>query len=363
MKILYLAAADSIHSHKWINYFSELGYDITWISLVPSSIKVQNNIEFYEMKGNILSSLRNVRKLVLTINPDVVHVHYLGYYALLGIFSGSNCIVSTAWGSDVIEGKKSFLKKQILSRILKKSNIVTCDAYHMRNEILKFNVSADKIHIINFGIDTLRFSKQKKDLKLLQSFGVSDEVSIISLRNFEIVYDVRTLLYAAEILLNKNYNVRFILIGRGELDSELKKLAHKLKIENSICFAGFVDNKLLPEILSSADIYVSTSLSDAGIAASTAEAMACETPVVVTNSGENDRWIVNGESGYLVPVSQSISLSECLIDLIENKERRQHVGQAGRKIMVKNNDGLIEMEKMHSLYLGLIRDPSLGTNS
>ncbi len=108
MKICFLAAADSIHSHKWINYFADLGYDIVWISLVPSSIKVQDNIVFYEMKGNILSSLRNVRKLVLSVNPDVVHVHYLGYYALLGIFSGSNCIVSTAWGSDVIEGKNLF---------------------------------------------------------------------------------------------------------------------------------------------------------------------------------------------------------------------------------------------------------------
>jgi len=363
MKICFLAAADSIHSHKWINYFSDLGHDIVWISLVPSSIKVQDNIEFYEMKGNILSSLRNVRKLVLTVNPDVVHVHYLGYYALLGIFSGSKSIVSTAWGSDVIEGKKSFLKRQILSRILKKSNIVTCDAYHMRNEILKFHISTNKIHIINFGIDTLRFSKQKKDPKPLQSFGVSDEVSIISLRNFEIVYDIKTLLYAAEIILNKNYNVRFILIGRGELGSELKKLAHKLKIENSICFTGFVDNKFLPKILSSADIYVSTSLSDAGIAASTAEAMACETPVVVTNSGENDRWIDNGKSGYLVPVSQPILLSECLIDLIENKELREQVGRAGRGIMVENNDGLIEMEKMHSLYLELVRTPFPGANS
>ena len=170
MKICFLAAADSIHSHKWINYFADLGYDITWISLVPSSIKVQDNIEFYEMKGNILSSLRNVRKLVLTVNPDVVHVHYLGYYALLGIFSGSNCIVSTAWGSDVIEGKKSFLKRQVLSRILKKSNIVTCDAYHMRSEVMNFDIHPSKVHMINFGIDTIRFSKQERSVDLLNKF-------------------------------------------------------------------------------------------------------------------------------------------------------------------------------------------------
>ena len=39
------------------------------------------------------------------------------------------------------------------------------------------------------------------------------------------------------------------------------------------------------------DIYVSTSLSDGGLAASTAEAMACELPVIITNFGVNSKWI------------------------------------------------------------------------
>ena len=116
MKICFLAASSSIHSHKWINFFANMGHEVIWISLVPATIKVSNNIEYYEFTNGIFSSIYKVRKLILKLNPDIVHIHYLGYYALLGLFSGAKCIVSTPWGSDIIDGKKSFLKKNYFQK-------------------------------------------------------------------------------------------------------------------------------------------------------------------------------------------------------------------------------------------------------
>ena len=161
MKICFLAASNSIHSHKWINFFANMGHEVIWISLVPATIKVSDNIEYYEFTSGIFSSIFKVRKLIARFNPDIVHIHYLGYYALLGLFSGSNKIISTPWGSDIIEGKKSFFKKQILLQILKKSKLIICDAFHMRDELNRLNVSSDKITIINFGVDTKKFVKQE----------------------------------------------------------------------------------------------------------------------------------------------------------------------------------------------------------
>ena len=41
MKICFLAASNSIHSHKWINYFADQGYKVIWISLVPATLIYQ----------------------------------------------------------------------------------------------------------------------------------------------------------------------------------------------------------------------------------------------------------------------------------------------------------------------------------
>jgi len=354
MKICFLAGSNSIHSHKWINSFAKFGHEVIWISLVPTIIKVPNNIEYYEFTSGIFSSIYKVRKLILKLNPDILHIHYLGYYALLGLFSGAKCIVSTPWGSDINEGKKSFFKKIILSRILKKSKLFTCDAYYMRDELKKFDVPHEKIHIINFGIDSKKFFKQERNFKVLEKYNISDELTIVSLRNFEIVYDIKTLIYAAKIILKEIPEIHFLLVGKGTLENELKQMVQSLGINNSVHFTGFIENQLLPSLISSSDIYVSTSLSDAGIASSTAEAMSCETPVVITDSAENDKWIDDKVNGFLFPPKSSEQLAEILIKLIKDKSLREKIGKEGRNIIIKKNDIVNEMKKMNDLYLKLV---------
>ena len=354
MKIFFLAGSDSIHSHKWINYFANMGYDIVWVSLVPATIKILTNIDYYEFTSGIFSSIYKVRKLILKFNPDIVHIHYLGYYALLGLFSGAKCIVSTPWGSDINIGKKSFFKRLILSRILKKSKLLTCDAYFMRDELKKFDAPYDKINIVNFGIDSEKFFKQERNLKFLDKFNISDELTIISLRNFEPIYDIKTLIYAAKIILKEIPTVHFLLGGKGTLENELKQMVQSLGISNSVHFTGFIDNQLLPSLINSSDIYVSTSLSDAGLASSTAEAMACEVPVVVSDTAENDKWIDDKVNGFLYPTKDHPQLAKILINLIKDKTLREKVGKEGRNIIINKNDYKNEMNKMNDLYLKLL---------
>jgi len=118
--------------------------------------------------------------------------------------------------------------------------------------------------------------------------------------------------------------------------------------------AGFVDKEELPSLLSSSDIYVSTSLSDAGIAASTAEAMSCEIPVIISDSAENDKWINNNVNGFLFSTKNSEQLAEILIKLIKDHELRIKVGKEGRNIIIKKNDYENEMKKVNDLYLKLV---------
>ena len=224
----------------------------------------------------------------------------------------------------------------------------------MRDELKKFDVPHEKIHIINFGIDSKKFFKQERNFKVLEKFNISDELTIISLRNFEPVYDIKTLIYAAKIILKEIPTVRFLLVGKGPLENELKQMVHSLEISNSIHFTGYIDNQLLPSLVSSSDIYVSTSLSDAGIAASTAEAMSCEIPVVISDSAENDKWIDDKINGFLFSTKNFEQLAEILIKLIKDEPLRSKVGKEGRSIILNKNDYENEMKKMNDLYLKLV---------
>ena len=355
MKICFLAAANSIHSHRWVNYFAEAGHEVTWISLAKSICDIPKKVRYFEVATNssltdILGAVFKTRKIISEFSPDIVHIHYVGSYGFLGLLSGASSIIATPWGSDVIEGKKSVIKKIFITKILRRAKLVTCDAYHMRDEVLSLGVPEDRIHIINFGIDSKRFAKQPRSVELRKELGLTDEPTVISLRNFEPVYDIETLIRAVPTVLDVMPKVKFILVGKGSLENELKSLATQLNVDKVVKFVGYLANEKLPQALCSMDVYVSTSLSDAGIAASTAEAMACEVPVVVTDSGENNRWIDDGKNGYLVPVTQPEILADRLIKMLKDPELSHKIGCEGRKVIMKNNDYEEEMAKMEVLY-------------
>src|SRR4030066_840547 len=109
MKICFLAGADSIHSKKWIEYFSEKGEnDIHWISLKQSIFGELKNIKFYLLKKfpikylGLLLNILPVRKLIRKINPDILHAHYAGVNGVLAALSGFHPFVLTAWGSGIL---------------------------------------------------------------------------------------------------------------------------------------------------------------------------------------------------------------------------------------------------------------------
>jgi glycosyltransferase involved in cell wall biosynthesis len=124
----------------------------------------------------------------------------------------------------------------------------------------------------------------------------------------------------------------------------------------SVKFIGFVRNDRLPDYLNSVDVYVSTSLSDAGIAASTAEAMACGLPVIVTDVADNRMWVEDGANGFVIPTKNPKLLAERIIHLLKNEDIRRRFGNINRKIIEQRNNYYVEMQKMEGIYKKLVKE-------
>jgi glycosyltransferase involved in cell wall biosynthesis len=220
----------------------------------------------------------------------------------------------------------------------------------MKEAMIKLGAKPEKIKIIYFGVDTEKFSPGSKDKELIKKLGIEDCPVVISLRNLEPIYDVETLIRAIPLVLKEVPSVKFIIAGKGSEEEKLKNLAKELKISESVRFVGFIPNDELPKYLRTVDVYVSTSLSDAGISASTAEAMACGLPVIITKTGENEKWIKDGEGGYLIPIKNSGILAEKIVYLIKNEKLRKEFGKVNRTTIEEKNNYYKEMEKMEKLY-------------
>ena len=364
MRLLYLANASSVHTRKWVNYFAEAGHEVhlvTWhkpgagFSLVPA-VRIHRVVcpPYYVMRHG---TLLEVRRITRTIKPDLVHAHYLSHFGVVGGLltrtSGFHPLVLTAWGSDVlIEGAER--KAGLVGAALRQADCVTCDSPHMVARLVCIGAPPEVVRIVNFGVDTDKFRQQAAQHDMRTELHLHDGPVVISLRSLRPVYDVATLIRAIPAVVHAVPGVTFVIAGDGEERASLEALAESLGVVERLRFLGMVANEALPDYLNCSDVYVSTSRSDAGIAASTAEAMACGLPAVVTDFGDNGSWVKDDETGYVFSRGDHKALAERLILLLGDAELRQRLGAAGRRTIVERNSYRSEMKKMEEVYLDLI---------
>jgi glycosyltransferase involved in cell wall biosynthesis len=112
-------------------------------------------------------------------------------------------------------------------------------------------------------------------------------------------------------------------------------------------FAGFVPD--VRQRLAQADVLVMPSLSE-GLGVAVLEAMAMGKPVVASNTGGLPEAVADGETGLLVPPGNAEALAGALLALLEDPDRAQAMGKAGRRRAVDHFDRRVIVDRMLSLY-------------
>lgn len=356
MKICFVGSAESIHTYRWVRYFVDRGHEVDWLSLVPSSFDDMTGIRLHILGQSVPRAFRlpgaiiEARRWIATHTPDIVHAHYLGSYGLIGaVAAGRVPFVATAWGSDVLIAGKSWLRGPFVRHVLRRADLITCDAYHMIEAIAAFGINKEKVRLVYFGIDSTRFCPGPADASIRNALQLHSSPTVISLRSLEPIYDIATLVKASSIVLREVPNARIVIVGGGSERENLEDLTRSLGVSAQVTFVGRVANHELPQYLRSMDVYVSTALSDGGLSASTAEAMACGLPVVVTNCAENDRWVEDKVNGYLTPIGSPEALAEKLVTLLKDPALRRSMGGAGRQTVESRLDYHSEMSRMEAL--------------
>jgi glycosyltransferase involved in cell wall biosynthesis len=296
-----------------------------------------------------------VRRLIKEIKPDVLHVHYAVGYGLLGLLSGFHPFILSVWGSDILVApKQSKIYKLTVKLAIRRADVIHCDADHIIAPLIKLGAKPEKIKLIYFGVDTQKFKPIQGKGKLRRELGIFGSPTVISLRSLEPIYDIETLINSMPLVLKEIPDAKFLVVGGGSQEAKLQEQAKSLDISQSVKFTGRIPNDKLPEYLNSTDIYVSTSLSDAGLASSTAEAMACGLPVIITDFGDNKKWVQDGTNGFLIPLKNPEALASRIIHLIRNKEISDRFGKINRQIIEERNDWQKEMRKIEELYESLM---------
>tara|TARA_Y100001935_G_scaffold255044_1_gene266219 strand:+ start:5875 stop:6954 length:1080 start_codon:yes stop_codon:yes gene_type:complete len=348
--ILFIAPSNSIHSHKWISFFDkQKDLKISWISFYKkdSNIEISPSINYYELSNhNALKIFLFLLKLIKKEKFSIVHLHYLGKFSYVTKFINIKSLIVSPWGSDIKLLKKNSIKYFIVRKILNSSDLITVDADYMFS-ILNSISRKNNLNIkrINFGTDT-NFFKPNNKHKVFNK-----PIKIISLRNLEKIYSVETIIKAAKILRDK-FKIQFKIdiYGDGSEKGYLMQMINKLSLDNFVSLKGKYQYDNLPTILNKYDLYISSSTSDAGLAASTSEAMSCGIIPIVSNNSENEFWMSNN-SGYLYETYSYKDLANKIMDFINLEyESKLKLFQNARDKIIDFNSYENEMSKMLNIY-------------
>ena len=120
------------------------------------------------------------------------------------------------------------------------------------------------------------------------------------------------------------------LVGTGDFEKDLKKMAESLGILDSVNFLGFVPQDEMPEIYRQADVFVLPSHNE-GMSIALLEALASGLPVVVTDTGGTKELVEPGKNGFVVPWADVDELAESLELLLRDANLRQSMGAMSRE--------------------------------
>lgn len=321
---------------------------------------IQKNIDVYDLdlrKGQLsLLSLVKLFRLIKRISPDIVQT-WMYHADLIGGVCAKLNNVPVVWGihnfnlsSDAISFSTRIIVKicAILSRWLP-DKIITCS----KNAILshkKAGYSIEKFKVIPLGYDfeVLDLVPNARS-EFINEHNISESSFIFgTLARWDPQKDHRNLLAAFSLVSKENSNVYCVLYG-SKINSEnlhLLNLIKEFNIDSNKIILGGITNSI-SNAMSTFDVHVLSSIGEA-FPNVVAEAMACETLVIVTDVG--DAAMITGNFGWIVPPSNHIALKDAMIKSIELKRNKQLWAQ--RKIdsrqFVKQH---FSLSKMLSSYL------------
>ncbi|MBL0389248.1 glycosyltransferase family 4 protein [Tumebacillus sp. ITR2] len=192
--------------------------------------------------------------------------------------------------------------------------------------------SADEVlYVPGVGVDIERFAPENTSVakaRIRAELNIAeDEHLVVCVAELN---DNKNQMQLIEALphLPSHLKVRCLLVGVGEHDVLLKKRAEELGVADSLHLLGYRLD--VPDLIAASDVCTLLSKRE-GLPRFLLEAMATGRPILATNIRGSRDLVQDGETGYLVPVGDSLATANALERLLADEELRGEMGRTIRE--------------------------------
>jgi glycosyltransferase involved in cell wall biosynthesis len=283
------------------------------------------------------SVVLRLAELVRNEGFQIVHTHLINgnfYGRLAGRLAGNCSVVSTIHNHrEALPVSQEWVKSlgyRLDIAMARLSDRVISVTDGLRVRLIHDGLPENRVKMIPGCIDTNRYRTDGAEREASRKeFGISNEEFVVGTAG-GLVREKRLdlLLKVAHEVLRVGVPARFLIAGEGYLAEELRELAKTLGIEEKVIFAGWRSD--IPYVISAMDAFVLCSSTET-TSMVIVEGMTMERPIVAMQVGDLLETFTEGVSGYFVPSGDIQKMSEALVELYRDPEKRKRMGEEGRK--------------------------------
>lgn len=317
---------------------------------------------------NDYKAYKEIRKIIREFKPDIVHTHASKSGALgrlAAIKEKVPVIVHTFHGHifhSYFSGFTTSIFKRIERYLAKRSSAIVAISEIQKNELCDEHkiCPREKMEVIPLGFDLDRFQQNREEKRkaFRAQWKINDDEIVISIigrlvpvKNHEMFLEC-----AAEIVEAGNNNVKFLIVGDGELKAQLQKRVQDWYEKEPLLLDKFVFTSWIKEVdtvLAASEIVALTSWNE-GTPVSLIEAHATSCPVVTTRAGGVADIVDHEKTGFICEPGDAHSFVEYLKILINNPEKRQSMASMAQERVLQKYSYQRLCSDMAGLYTRLL---------
>ncbi len=303
-------------------------------------------------------TLREYMKIIQRDQPSILHIQYTPLVSPLPwiarLLSVKGIFFTDQWSRPADHSmSRPAVWKRIAGRaaLYPYSGVIGVSDYVCQCLSATCLLRPQKIHRIYNSVDTVAQADADAGENFRRKWGIPlDRLLVVQVSQVIPQKGWSDLLEAARLILQRNPDVYFAMVGEGACRKQFMDEASALGLAARVIWTGLSQNPIADGVYSAADVVCQASRWKEAFGWTIAEAMLSERPVVATRVGGIPELIQDGETGLLVPPSDPAALAEEILRLIGNQPLREKMGQASRRAVEKNFSLQTNIAKLLDLY-------------
>jgi glycosyltransferase involved in cell wall biosynthesis len=272
-----------------------------------------------------LAAAWRLSRVIRQLAPDVVHAH--DPYAVT--MAATALSISAPTPSPVLVASRRIEGRMSHSSFSRWTS-AQVDGFIANSRVISDRLVTDgvpraKITIVNEGVDVERIERLQP-ANVRAAFYLPTQAPIVGNVAALVPHKGQHhLIDAAAVTVRHVPDARFVIVGEGELRPSLEDHIRHKHLERHVFLAGFRHDAL--ELTKGFDLFVMSSTSE-GMCTALVDAMAASKAAVATDAGAIPEVMVDGETGFLVPIRDHEAMAARIVQLLKDPRLRARMGEA-----------------------------------